>query len=84
MLRAGERPSYARNQNQGAGGVGREVAAIALSVGIEEASVVRLYVHGPNLPAEQVSVEVSTPKGKAFVDAVMDTSGIEGLQAPDV
>jgi hypothetical protein len=52
-------------------GVGREVAAIALSVDIEEASVVRLYVHGPNLPAEQVSVEVSTPKGKAFVDAVM-------------
>jgi uncharacterized protein DUF389 len=52
-------------------GVGREIAVLALSVGIEEASVARLYVHGPNRPAEQVSVEVSTPRGKAFVDAVM-------------
>src|SRR3954469_20374034 len=52
-------------------GVGREIAAVALSLGIEEASVLRGYVHGPNRPAEQVSVEVSTPLGKAFVDAVM-------------
>jgi hypothetical protein len=52
-------------------GVGGEIAAVALSLGIEEASVVRVYVHGPNRPAEQVSVEVSTPLGKAFVDAVM-------------
>src|SRR3954452_12096697 len=52
-------------------GVGGEIAAVALSLGIEEASVVRVYVHGPNRPAEQVSVEVSTPLGKAFVDTVM-------------
>src|SRR3954447_21710321 len=35
-------------------GVGGEIAAVALSLGIEEASVVRVYVHGPNRPAEQV------------------------------
>jgi hypothetical protein len=52
-------------------GLGGEIAAVALTVGIEEASVMRLYVYGPNRPAEQVSVEVSTPRGKAFVDAVM-------------
>lgn len=52
-------------------GVGGEIAAVALGLGIEEASVVRVYLHGPNRPAEQVSVEVSTPRGKAFVDAVM-------------
>jgi hypothetical protein len=52
-------------------GVGSQIAALAHSVGIEEASVVRLYVYGPNRSADQVSVEVSTPRGKAFVDAVM-------------
>jgi hypothetical protein len=52
-------------------GMGAEVAQIALSIGIEEASVAALYRHGPNRPAEQVSVEVSTPVAKAFVDAVM-------------
>jgi hypothetical protein len=52
-------------------GMGAEIAALALRSGIEEASVQPLYLHGPNRTADQVSVEVSTPKAKAFVDAIM-------------
>jgi Domain of unknown function (DUF389) len=52
-------------------GMGAEVAALAIGIGIPEASVAPLHLHGPDRPAEQVSVEVSTPKAKAFVDAVM-------------
>ena len=52
-------------------GSGGEIASVALGIGITEASVARVYVHGPNRPEELVSVEVSTPQGKAFVDAVM-------------
>lgn len=51
-------------------GRGREIAALALGVGIDEACVTPVYIHGPNRAAEQVSVEVSTPQAKAFVDAV--------------
>ena len=51
-------------------GKGAEIAALALKVGIEEASVTALYLHGPNRPADQVSVSVSTPKAKAFLAEV--------------
>ena len=51
-------------------GRGAEIAGLALTVGIEEASVVSVYLHGPNRPADLVSVETSTPNAKAFVDAV--------------
>ena len=52
-------------------GMGTEIATVALNIGIPEASVAPLYVHGPNHPAEQVSVEGSTPKAKEFVDAIV-------------
>jgi len=51
-------------------GSGAEIAAFALKLGIEEAAVSPVYLHGPNRHAEVVSVEVSTPKAKAFVDAI--------------
>lgn len=55
------------NVPQGKGG---EIAALALRAGIEEASVTSVYLYGPNRPADQVCVSVSTPKAKAFVHAV--------------
>jgi len=51
-------------------GLGAEIAGLALKVGIEEASVTTVYVHGPNRPADQISVETSTPKAKDFVNAI--------------
>ncbi len=51
-------------------GKGAEVAAIALRTGIRQAAVSPVYLHGPDRPADLVSVEVSTPQAKAFVDAV--------------
>jgi hypothetical protein len=58
-------------------GKGAEIAALALRIGIEQASVSSIYVHGPNRPAEQVSVEVSTPKAKAFIDALFEHEGFD-------
>jgi hypothetical protein len=52
-------------------GVGSEIAAVALGIGIVEVSVSSVYLYGPNRRAEQVSAEVSTPKAKAFIDALM-------------
>jgi hypothetical protein len=47
-----------------------EIARIALRAGIDEVAVTQLYLHGPNRSADLISVEVSTPKAKAFVDAL--------------
>jgi len=51
-------------------GKGAEVAALALRIGIDEASVTSVYLHGPDRPADQISVSVPTPKAKSFLDAV--------------
>src|SRR5437867_9611037 len=51
-------------------GTGDQIAAIALKTGIDEVAVTGVYLHGPNRPADLISVEVSTPKAKAFVDAL--------------
>jgi hypothetical protein len=51
-------------------GKGAEIAALALRVGIDEASVTSVYLHGPNRPADQVSIAVPTPKATVFLDAV--------------
>lgn len=51
-------------------GMGAEVARLALKVGIEEASVTTIYLYGPNRPADQISVETSTPKAKDFLNAI--------------
>ena len=50
--------------------MGAEIARLALKVGIEEASVTTVYLHGPNRPADQISVETSTPKAKDFLNAI--------------
>ncbi|HZQ52620.1 MAG TPA: DUF389 domain-containing protein [Bryobacteraceae bacterium] len=47
-----------------------EVSDLALGLGIREVSVYDVHVHGPNLRKQVVSVEVSTPIAKQFVDAL--------------
>ena len=47
-----------------------QVARIALAAGIEQVAVYKVYVHGPNQEKEVVSAETSTPRAKAFLDAL--------------
>src|SRR6266700_8060050 len=51
-------------------GNAERVVGLALHVGIAEASVYDVYVHGPNLRKQIVCVETSTPRAKKFIDAV--------------
>jgi len=55
-------------------GKSQDVARIALDVGIKQASIYRVYVHGPNREMEVVSAETSTPRAKLFIDALLSTS----------
>jgi hypothetical protein len=52
-------------------GAGEEVAKLALKVGIQEASVSEVYVHGPNQQKDSVEIETDTPTAKAFLDALL-------------
>src|SRR3977135_887022 len=55
-------------------GKSQDVARLALDVGIKQASIYRVYVHGPNREMEVVSAETSTPRAKLFIDALLSTS----------
>jgi hypothetical protein len=48
-----------------------EVARIAVGVGISSPSVYEVFVHGAGERKHVVSVEASTPKAKAFLDAFL-------------
>lgn len=48
-----------------------DVARIALNVGISSATVYEIFVHGAGERKHVVSVEASTPKAKAFLDAFL-------------
>jgi hypothetical protein len=58
-------------------GRSRDVARIALGVGIKQASIYRVYVHGPNREMEVVSAETSTPRAKLFIDALLATTWLD-------
>jgi hypothetical protein len=49
------------------------IARIAMDAGIPSVSVYEIFVHGPERRRHVVSVEVSTPKAKAFIDALLDS-----------
>ena len=53
-------------------GNGREVAKVALGVGIHKATVHQSFAYGPNHPVDSLDVEVSTHKAREFIDALMD------------
>jgi hypothetical protein len=48
-----------------------ETARLAHEVGIERVSVADIYIHGPGVHRQIVSVETSTPKARLFVDALL-------------
>ena len=52
-------------------GDGEKVAKLALDIGIKEASVSEVYVHGPNQQKDSVEIETDTPTAKAFLDALL-------------
>jgi len=51
-------------------GHSERVVGMALLVGISEATVYDVFVHGPDVPKHVISVETSTPRAKKFIDAL--------------
>jgi len=58
-------------------GKSQDVARLALDAGIKQASIYRVYVHGPNREMEVVSAETSTPRAKLFIDALLSASWLD-------
>ena len=50
-----------------------EAARLAHAAGIARVSVAEVFVHGPDAERRLVSVETSTPKARAFVDAFLSS-----------
>jgi hypothetical protein len=51
-------------------GKGEQVAQMALDLGVSQASVQQVFVHGPNQEKEVVTFQTSSPQGKQFVDSL--------------
>ena len=49
---------------------------LAREAGIERVSVADVYVHGPDQRRQVISVETSTPKARAFVEALLGSADI--------
>jgi len=49
------------------------IAQIAIDIGIPHVSVYEIFVHGAERRKHVVSVEVSTPRAKAFIDALLSS-----------
>jgi hypothetical protein len=56
-----------------------EVARLAHEAGIERVSIAEVFVHGPGLARQMVSVETSTPKARTFVDALLNSPDFSGV-----
>jgi hypothetical protein len=54
------------------------VTRLARQAGIDRVSVADVYVHGPDQKRQVISVETSTPKARAFVDALLGSADIRG------
>jgi len=52
----------------------QEAARLAHDVGIESVSITDVYINGPDLRRQIVSVETSTPKACLFVEALLSSS----------
>src|ERR1700688_3709132 len=50
-----------------------EAAQLAHAAGIERVSIAEIFIHGPGLRRQVLSVETSTPKARAFVDALLNS-----------
>jgi hypothetical protein len=61
-------------------GNSKQVVGLALHVGIAEAAVYEVYVHGPNVQKQVISVETSTPRAKDFIDALFSADWFDPKQ----
>ncbi len=52
-------------------GRGKDVADLALKVGIKQVSMYEVFAYGPNQPKEVLSAETSTPEARHFADSVL-------------
>src|SRR5436190_7197171 len=48
-----------------------EAVRLAREAGIDRVTVADVYVHGPDAPRQVVAVETSTPKARAYVEALL-------------
>jgi len=55
-----------------------EAARLAHEAGIERVSIAELFIHGPGLARNVVSADTSTPKARAFVDALLNSPAFSG------
>jgi hypothetical protein len=51
---------------------------LAREAGIERVTVADVYVHGPDARRQVVAVETSTPKARAFMEAILDSPAFRG------
>jgi hypothetical protein len=56
-----------------------EAARLAHQAGIERVSIAEVFIHGPGLVHKMVSADTSTPKARAFVDALLNSPAFSGI-----
>lgn len=61
-------------------GKAKQVAEIALELGIREISVSEVYVYGPDEAKEQLSMEVSVPQARRFIDQLLSAAFFDSKQ----
>ena len=54
-------------------------ARLAHEAGIEQVSIAEVFIHGPGLARQIVSADTSTPKARAFVDALLNSPAFSGI-----
>ncbi|MDP9112518.1 MAG: DUF389 domain-containing protein [Acidobacteriota bacterium] len=57
----------------------QEAIHLARAAGIDRVTVAEVYVHGPDVRRQTISVETSTPKARAFVEAFLRSAGLRGV-----
>lgn len=57
-----------------------EAARLAHTAGVERVTVTEVFVHGPDEKRSVVSVETSTPKARAFVDALLASPTFSSIE----
>jgi hypothetical protein len=57
-----------------------EAARLAHAVGVEAVAVTEVFIHGPNQNRSVVSIETSTPRARAFVDAILTSPKFSAIE----
>ena len=52
----------------------KEAARLAHNIGIERVSIADVYIDGPDVRRQVVSVETSTPRARLFIEALLTSS----------